>query len=371
MAAFELPPVDADRLRQLLRQRLGCEAIGFAEAPTRLGQGGEAVVDGFSLRGLPDPGTPWNAPLILRRLMPQRDPIQLRWEAAVHEALHGLGYPVPRVLAVETDAAALGAPFLVAERVPGEVLLQAVMRPRELARQPQRFPGVIAEALFRVPRLLAESQAWLHGLDPGPLRRGLAAAGLSARELGFPAWLERLASSIRDARLEGLVPGLVWLEHHRPHEPREVVCHGDFVFSNLCVAAGRVTGVFDWSTVALAEPAWDVAATLARLRSRVPGMPPWVDRITQRVQAGMGRRYLAAYRRLAIRNGLTLDLDRLRYYGAYWILYELTRSGERLRAGLVPGDAIEHRWLHLETIEKGVADFRRLAGVALAPLLPG
>ena len=365
MSALELPPVDADRLRALLRKQLGSDAIEFDEAPSLLGQGGEAVVEAFSLAGLPDPESRWNVPLVLRRLMPQKDPIQLRWEAAVHGALESLGYPVPGVLHVETDPSILGAPFLVAHRVPGEVMLQAVMRPAALARQPHRFPSIIFEALQRVPRLLAESQVWLHRLDPSPLREGLAAAGLSADVLCFEAWLTRIGEELRGARLDGLLPGLEWLERHRPSQPREVICHGDFVFTNLCVEGGQVSGVFDWSTVALAEPAWDIAATLSRLRSRVPGTPAWVDWITRRVQAGMERRYLEAYRRSA-----PVDLERLRYYEAYWLLYELTRGGERLRAGVEPGEAIELRWLHRETIEKGVADFRCATGVEIAPLFP-
>ncbi|MBW2313509.1 MAG: phosphotransferase [Deltaproteobacteria bacterium] len=363
MTQSDLPPVDPGRLRDLLRAHLGSDAIGFSELPTLLGQGGEAVVEAFALRGAEDPR--WNAPLVLRRLMAQKDPVQLRWEAAVHEALGELGYPVPRVLHVETDPKPLGAPFLVAERVPGEVMLQAVTRPTELARKPHRFPSLIFDALFRVPKLLAESQARLHGLDPTPLREGLTDAGLSPREVRFDTWLARIGQNLRNADLDGLVEGHVWLERHRPSQSREVIGHGDFVFTNLCVEGGRVSGVFDWSTVGLAEREWDVAATLARLRSNVPGMPPWVDAITRRVQAGMVRRYLAAYEACA-----PLDPERLRYYDAYWLLYELTRSGERLRAGGEAGEAIETRWLHPETIAKGVREFRELTGVELEPLLP-
>jgi len=365
MNALELSPVEPDRFRALLRERLGSETLDFGEWPTLLGRGGEAVVEAFTLEGLAGPHRGWAVPLVLRRLEAQKGAMQLRWEAAVHDALHELGYPVPRVLHVETDPAPLGAPFLIAERVPGEVMLEAVTRPAALASQPHRFPGLIFDALFRVPKLMAESQARLHALDPAPLRERLADAGLSADEVRFDTWLERIGRNLRDAGLDGLVEGHAWLERNRPTQPREVIGHGDFIFTNLCVMSGRITGVFDWSTVGLAEPAWDVAATLARLRSNVPGTPAWVAWITRRVQGAMERRYLEAYEACA-----PLDRERLRYYDAYWLLYELTRSGERLGAGFEPGEAIEMRWLHRETIAKGVAEFREITGVTLAPRLP-
>ena len=77
-----------------------------------------------------------------------------------------------------------------------------------------------------------------------------------------------------------------------------------------------------------------------------PGIPAWLAWITRTVQGHLERRYLAWYRRTG-----TAPPDRVRYYEAYWLLHELVWSGERLRAGAVPDDAIEHRWLHAETLE--------------------
>lgn len=124
-------------------------------------------------------------------------------------------------------------------------------------------------------------------------------------------------------------------------------------------------GVFDWSNTCLAEPAYDVAATLARLTSRLPNLPHALDRITRVVQVQLERRYLRSYcgRR-------PLDLARVRYYEACWILSELSWSGMRLRAGGVHTDAVEHRWLHRDAIETGVARFHEISGVELVPLLP-
>lgn len=365
MIELDLPPVEPGALRDELRRRLGVPGLDFAEAPARIASGAEAVVEGFRLAGLDDGDPAWRTPLVLRRLFRQRDPAQLRWEAAVHGALHDQGFPVPRVLCVELEPGCLGSPFLIAQRVPGEVMLQAVMRPGDLVRRPWRIPRLVHDALRKVPAILGEAQARLHRVDPRHLRDRLRAGGLDPAEIGFDARLAGVRRRADAAHLDGLAPGIEWLERERPREARSVICHGDFVFTNLCVMDGRVTGVFDWSTVTLAEPAYDLSASHSRLRSRLPGLPAALDRISRRTQAALARRYLAAYGRQ-----LPVDRERLRYYDAYWLLYELSWSGARLRDGARFDGAIEHRWLHPETIDAGVAAFRERTGIELAPLRP-
>ena len=320
------------------------------------------MVDAFRLRNAP---ARFSVPLVLRRLLPLKDPAQLLREEAVHAALREQDSPAPRVLVVETRAEVIGAPFLVAERVPGRVPLQEVTRPGQLAARPMRFPGLIRDALFVVAPLLGETQARLHDLDPEPLRHHLRAAGIAPESVGFDARLAELTRRVESEQLDGLSPGLGWLHAQRPAPQPDAICHGDLVFTNLCVEAGRLTGVFDWSNVCLAEPAYDVGATLARLSSRVPNLPWAVDRLMRGVQERLERRYLRAYRRRR-----SLDPERVAYFEACWVLSELTWSGLRLRAGGEPDDAIEHRWLHRATIEAGVERFAAATGVRLAPLMP-
>lgn len=356
---LEVPPLDPGRLLAALGQAHGCPGLAFAEPPTRLGQGGEALVDAFRLAHAP-PGLA--GPLVLRRILPLKEPRQVLREAAAHDALAVQGFPVPRVLHVDDDRRVLGAPFLVMERLPGRILLAEITRPGSLGAHPLRLPRLLLEALGVVPRLLGGLQARLHGLDPEPLRRRLAEAGFPLEEVGFGHRLARLAERIAAGGHDGLAPGLAWLGARRPSDARAVICHGDFVFTNVCVEGGRATGVFDWSSVALAEPAYDVAASLARLKSRVPGLPPALAGLVRRVQRGLVARYLASYRRAR-----AVDARRVGYYEAYWLLHELLWCGERRRAGALPDDVIEHRWLHDETIECGLADFHALTGVRLAP----
>jgi aminoglycoside phosphotransferase (APT) family kinase protein len=359
---LSLPRVDPERLLCVLREATGCARLEFEEEPRTLAVGGEAVVDSFRLRDAPEA---FSGPLVLRRVLMLKDPEQVRWEAAVHSALAETGFPVPRVLLAEASPEPLGAGFLVAARVPGERPLDEVTRPAALLSRPSRLPALFRDAMVRVPRLLGEMQARLHDLDPAPLRRQLQASGFDPERIGFPARLEGIERRVAAARLEGLAPGLEWLRAQHP-EPRDsVVCHGDLVFTNLHVEAGRVTGVFDWSHVALAEPEFDVAATLARLASSIPNVPRLLRGAFRLAQARLVRGYLASYRKRR-----ELDTARLRYYECHWILHELSWSGERLRAGAVPDDAIEHRWLHPGTIASGIDRFAETSGVRLTPRLP-
>lgn len=358
----ELPAVEPERLLSALREATGCSELAFTERPRLLGRGGEAVVDAFRLSGAP---AGLDGPLVLRRILPLKEPAQVHREAIVHAALAAQGFPVPRVLHADSSSEPLGAPYLVMERLPGAILLQEITRPAELVAHPTRIPRLVHQALARVPRLLGGLQAQLHQLDPDPVRRGYSDAGFSLEEISYAGKLERLEARIRKHALGGLERGLEWLRAQRPPGAREVICHGDFVFTNVCVDGDRVAGVIDWSNVALAESAYDVAATLARLKSNVPGLPPVLAGITRLVQGRLERLYLSHYRRTG-----SADPDRVRYYEAYWILHELVWSGERLRSGAVADDLIEHRWLHPATLDRGVASFEASTGVRLEPLRP-
>lgn len=362
MATHTLPELDAQRLLAALATATGRPQLAYAEAPHPLRAGGEAVVDAFRLAGAP---AELSGPLVLRRVLPIKDAQQVRWEGAVHGALHELGFPVPRALHVEADPAVLGAPFVVMDRLAGGQLLADVMRPSGLLARPLRLPGIIWEALVRVPRLLGETQARLHGLAPESFEARLRDAGFSPEDLSLVARINRLAARVAGSRLPGLTPGIAWLRRELPREGARVICHGDFVFTNLFVEQGRVTGVFDWSYVTLAEPGFDVAASIARLSSAVPDVPAPLGAVFRAVQRLMVRSYLRAYRRQR-----PLDTGRLGFYEAFWILNELVWSGERLAAGAVPDGAIEQRWLHAAAIDAGVARFAANTGVRLEPRRP-
>lgn len=359
-ATFE--DLDSNALLRVIRERTAKREISFAEPPVLLGQGGEARVHAFRLDTNADELT---APLILRRINAANDPEQVSLENAVHDGLRAQGFPAPRVLWADPDPSALGAPYLIAERLDGEVLLSEIERPDQLLARPTKLPRLIADALLRVPAQLAAIQTRLHRLDAHAFRRSLQDGGVDPSRISFAARLAEITDQVQRHSLDGLQPGIDWLHDHRPALASEVVCHGDLVFTNICVKDDEISGVFDWSTTVVADPAYDVAGSLIRLESNIPGVPALIGAVFRTVQRRLTRRYLRAYER-----EIPIASDRLAYFDAYWTLSELVWSSAHLRQGAAPTSAVTGRWLHPDTIDFGVGRFRARTGVELSPLRP-
>jgi aminoglycoside phosphotransferase (APT) family kinase protein len=147
--------------------------------------------------------------------------------------------------------------------------------------------------LLRLPRILAETQAALHQLDPSPL-----VDALGALPAGIERWVGQLADEV-EGRAPELRPGLDWLLDHRPREPeRLVICHGDIWPGNLLVDRGRVTGVLDWSLATVAEPAFDVGCTAMAFVIAPMDVSTTLARVVLPFSRGIAQRLVAAYREL-------------------------------------------------------------------------
>ena len=296
-------------LVEFLRGMLGAPALDLAEPATPLSGGFDTSIYAIRFQNAP---AAFSRPLILRVLAPRGDPAaRVLRERATQNAVAAQGYPAPRVLATTTDAAPLGAPFLVMERLPGTVLVDA-----------QRL-GMAA--------VLVQAQVRLHALKAEPLLAALdqdtGSGGRAA--VGFDAYVQALERRVAHAKLDGLAPLMGWIQDHRPSPGPAVICHGDFHPRNLLVAAGRVTGVLDWPNALVADAELDVAATLNILRF-VPvdlAAPSRVVRVLARVARPiLVARYLAGYRRRR-----PLDPERLAYYEVATAMRALVQTGEARR----------------------------------------
>ena len=309
------PPDLAPAFLAHLRAELHAPDLTYAAAPTALSGGFDTSIFAFRLSGGPDAA--WSGALILRVMNPAHDPLRALRERAIQNTLAAQGYPVPRVLTACADRAPLGAGFLVMERAPGRPLLD------------DRALGVSAT--------LADAQARLHALDPGPLLRALddegraSGGGFDRGVVGYEGYLAALDRRIRRAQLIGLAPGLRWLRDHRPAGGPRVICHGDFHPQNLLAERGRVTAVLDWPNTLVAEPECDVAATLVILKltpTEVLPVPAALRPLVALLRPIMTRRYLARYRRAR-----ALDRARLAYYEAGACMRGLVRAAEARVAG--------------------------------------
>ena len=260
-------------LLDLLRQRVGAPHLEYVRPPERIPGGYDTRIFAFALRGGPPE---LSGQLILRLYRHDTDPSRAPAEAAIHRTVAALGYPCPPALLVGEASDGLAGGFLVLPRVPGHILLDESWG-----------PGVV-----RMPGILARLHVALHALDPAPLRRALASAGIAPARLEVGTVLDDVACEVAAARLDGMHPVLDWLATHRPPEtPAAVICHGDFHPLNILADKNQPTGVIDWANAVIAEAAMDVGSAIANM-SAVPLPLPWALRVAAHAIVGAAlRRY--------------------------------------------------------------------------------
>lgn len=314
----------AEPLLTHLRAQLNAPGLIYAEEPEPISGGFDNRI--FSLRLIGAPPE-MSGPLILRIFRPGNpwttvdSGKRARFETAVQNAVAGLGYPAPRVLYVWTGEDALGAAFMIVQRVPGRMLNDAMLS--------------ASTTIFRAPALIAGAHVALHRLDPGHVRAAVADEGLPAEVLSVDDWLEHFARIAGETGMHGLDEGVNWLRANRPPETAPpVVCHGDFHPLNLVLDRGEITGVIDWPWTRIAPAEYDVGATIAIFRHGPVELPELLTPIITQIRERMVRRYLEAYE--AAR---PLDHAALAYYEALRSLGFLLEGG---RQRLVDAGVIEY-----------------------------
>jgi aminoglycoside phosphotransferase (APT) family kinase protein len=344
----------SEPLLAALREATGEREITYAEPPVQIEGGFDTRIFGFRLANA---AGPLAAPLILRLFAQDDDPSRARWEATVQDAVSGLGYPAPRVVAAQGPDNALRAAFVVMERIPGAPMLKAAtfgeMLP-EAARLVRRYPAVLADYLAR-----------LHALDTEPLAQALLSAGLlgegpsagiSQRTTSLDRQLDQLAGRIDRLSLDGLRPGLRWLRERRPKAPaRASICHGDFHPINVLMEDGRVTGVIDWANGAIGDSASDVGNTRLLLAIAPLDQPAAVDAVVGILRRFVVRRFTRAYQ-----TRVQLDMAVVHYFEALRCLVELAWVAERRAAG---AGMERNPWGAPRSVGKLAAHFGRVSAI--------
>ena len=249
----------------------------------------------------------------------------VRRERCAQEVVSAQGVPAPRVLVCEDAAGVLDWPFMVMERLRGQIQLGA------------EFPRVVIEVprLFTLSKRHAPALAMVHALDAQPLLDCFAQAGITERESGPGYWLDLSERFIDEWSLDGLRAGLAWLRANAPLPPaRASICHGDLFGGNILEEDGRITGILDWNLATVASPEFDVGGQIAVAEmSPVPAPPP-IPWIALAVGRGLARGLRRHYPRFE-----SLSPVWLTYYAAMRAFTELTfklRTRARIRATGVP-----------------------------------
>jgi len=304
-----------------IRERLGRYLDTPIERAPVLASGWETTVFEFSLAepSVRFPEMPPGRSLVLRFYQgPIADQKAARESRAI-EQMYSIRFPVPRPYAFESEHDALGAPFLIMERIAGGPLFSTQSFPEALKRFSLGFLAFV------------QTQVKLHRIDPSrhelrDLPRALHPSGVAP---GTPL-LDRALAVIAERVENGPLPGLK--EALRRLTARagayrvadSSIVHMDYHPLNVLVEGMRVTGVIDWVNADVGDRHLDAAMTAAILSSSAMERPRWMrDNLIGNFLRGVfTTMYVPLYHAMA-----RLDFERFRYCQAIAALLRLSMLG--------------------------------------------
>ncbi len=295
------------------------------------------------------PELPVNAPMVLRLFDGVRAIDKAAREARMFFYLDAAGYPVPHPYLCEHSRDALGAPFLLMDRVAGGPLFSA-----------SSFP--LAFKTFSLGFIaFVRAQVRLHRLDASDTAAaGLPRAFANASMPPATSLLDRLLAIIADRVAAGPLPGLndaltslreraarfrdapdtPPADRTAPANPRarparsraipDSIVHMDYHPQNVIVRGMRVTGVIDWVSADRGDRHLDAATTSAILATSAMDHPRWMrdNAAGNSLRTLFAALYFPTYHALA-----PMDLERFRYCQAVAGLYRLSTFGMMLTRG--------------------------------------
>ena len=236
--------------------------------------------------------------------------------------LHPLGFPVPRPLALCSDALVIGAIFYVMELAKG--------RPYANGALPQFDPATRR----RMYEQLIDTLADLHAIDPLAADLGDFGKPGNYFERQVARWTRQYRDSQTDyvPEMERLI---AFLPQTLPEQSRIAIVHGDYRIDNVVFDGdGTLTAVLDWELATLGDPVADFSylamqwvmpadggAGLGGLDLEALGIPPLE----------------AIAKRYSERSGVPVG-DKLDWYFAY-NLFRLAGIVQGIKKRLIDGTA--------------------------------
>ena len=196
--------------------------------------------------------------------------------------------PVAGVIATDADATgeqrdAIGAAFMIVERLDGETIARKILRDDEFASARPKLAAQCGEALAGIHSIPVDAVPGLEEADQ------VAQYRAAHDSLGVPSPAFEL--------------GFRWLEANRPSSSATPVVHGDFRLGNLIIDGNGLRAVIDWELGHLGDPMEDLGWLCTKAwrfgaKPRVGGFGD-VDEL------------VAAYE---ARSGTPIDRDALRWW---------------------------------------------------------
>jgi len=157
------------------------------------------------------------------------------------------GIPVPDVLHLEEDAAAIGHRFMLMSFVEGEVYRSGDAR---FAENPERTASMQRQFVEALARIHAAPQSVF------PIYRD---GRESARAL--VATCRRRLATVQLLPAPVMEHALDVLDHHAPEAQRLGLVHGDYRPPNIKWINGKIEGILDWELATVGDPLADIAFT--------------------------------------------------------------------------------------------------------------
>jgi len=272
------------------------------DKPTNISNGWETEIYAFDLKHGPA-GDRQCEELILRLYPSENAREKAAREFRAMSRLFESGYPVPRVLTQENAAPPLEKPFILMERIDGQLMWGLISSaPKE---EQDRLLLTFCELFTR-----------LHQLD-WTLFTGGSGRDSSAGPYQFvDRMLREGEEHLRLYEKTSFLPGLAWLEARRDSVPcpRPSVTHGDYHANNILVRDDGRSFVIDWSGFSITDYRFDLAWSL--LLAYAYGGTEMRDHI------------LHGYERLA-----DTEVEQLAFFEAYSCLRRLFDISVSLSAG--------------------------------------
>jgi aminoglycoside phosphotransferase (APT) family kinase protein len=175
-------------------------------------------------------------------------------EYRVQKAVHSVGFPVPRMIALCEDTAINEYPFYVMEYRDGVIVVTDL--PAGFADTPAQRKAM--------SQALVDTLVRLHSIDYNAV--GLADHGRPEGYLGrqVSRWSKQWEAN-KTRELPVIDELIRRFDAHLPESPAPTIVHGDYRFGNMILNRddpGKVEAVLDWEMSTLGDPLSDLGYTL-------------------------------------------------------------------------------------------------------------
>jgi aminoglycoside phosphotransferase (APT) family kinase protein len=283
-----------ERLAAFIARQVGVEAVSIADL-RRLPGGASREIWSLDLSYEVN-GARVCMPLVLRRDPPS---------AAVHaqrpnefvllRAAAAAGVPVPQVHWVADEAAILGAPFFLMDRIEGETIARRLLRDDAYAEARRVMTGQLGRILAAIHRI-DRVHYQLDFLAEPPAGESPAQSELDRYEQIF-----RFITPDPHPTFE---LAFRWLRERLPPGDVRVVVHGDYRIGNVIFGPEGVRAILDWELAHVGDPMEDLGWLCVR---------SWRFGSDDKPVGGIGMRE-ELFRAYEAAGGVAVDPQRVRFW---------------------------------------------------------